>query len=57
MATVTGKAVLMKALSNPNGKMKAGRTRHDLDTAVKQLTEKHGWWMYAGMHELLLARQ
>ena len=42
MAGMTGKVVLLKDLSNLSGKIKAGRTRNDLEAAIKQLTDKHG---------------
>ena len=46
MAGMTGKVILLKDLSNMSGKMKAGRTRNDLEAAVKLLTEKHGKCIY-----------
>ena len=46
MARMTGKVILLKDLSNMSGKMKAGRTRNDLEAAVKLLTEKHGKCIY-----------
>lgn len=47
MAGMTGKVVLLKDLSNLSGKMKAGKTRNDLEGAVKQLTDKHGMCVYS----------
>ena len=41
IAGMTGKVILLNDLSNFSGKMKAGRTRNDLEAAVK-LTDKHG---------------
>ena len=35
IAGMTGKVILLKDLSNMSGKMKAGRTRNDLEAAVK----------------------
>ena len=46
MAGMTGKVILLKDLNNMSGKMKAGRTRNDLEAAVKLLTEKHGKRIY-----------
>ena len=46
MAGMTGKVILLKDLSNMSGKMKARRTRNDLEAAVKLLTEKHGKCIY-----------
>ena len=42
MAGMTGKVILLKDLSNLCTKMKAGKTRNDLEAAVKLLTDKHG---------------
>lgn len=42
LATSTGKSIVLKDLSNLKEKMKAGKSRNDLDMAVKQLSEKHG---------------
>lgn len=42
LARSTGKSIILKDLSNLKEKMKAGKSRNDLDTAVKQLSEKHG---------------
>ena len=46
MADMMGKVILLKDLSD---KMKAGRTRNDLEAAVKLLTDKHGD-MYVYVH-------
>lgn len=38
----TGKALLLKDLSNIMTKAKSGRSRNDLEAAVQQLMNKHG---------------
>ena len=38
----TGKALLLKDLSNIMTKAKSGKSRNDLEAAIKQLTDKHG---------------
>lgn len=42
LALSTGKALLLKDLSNIMTKAKSGSSRNDLEAAVKQLTDKHG---------------
>ena len=42
LAASTGKSIILKDLSNLKEKMKAGRSRNDLNMAVKQLSVKHG---------------
>ena len=42
LAANTGKSIILKDISNLKEKMKAGKSRNDLDMAVKQLSEKHG---------------
>ena len=54
MADMTGKVILLKDLSNLSDKMKAGRTRNDLEAAVKLLTDKHGEYMYVYVHTVIL---
>ena len=45
LAEMTGNVVLLKDLSNISTGMRAGKTRNDLNTAVKQLTDKYGTWL------------
>ena len=42
LAMSTGKALLLKDLSNIMTEAKSGNTRNDLEAAVKQLCDKHG---------------
>ena len=42
LATSTGKAILLKDLSNINSRMKKGDTRNDLNKCVENLQEKYG---------------
>lgn len=41
LAISTGKAILLKDLSNIMTKAKSGNTRNDLEAAVRQLCDKH----------------
>ena len=42
MAASTGKAIILKDLSNLSTRLKCSNTRNDLSSAVQQLSEKHG---------------
>jgi hypothetical protein len=42
LSSMSGKCVTLKDLSNVAMSMKSGKTRNDLEAAVKQLTDKHG---------------
>lgn len=54
MAGMTGKVIILKDLSNLSGKMNAGRTRNDVEAAVKLLTDKHGKCIYMYVHTVIL---
>lgn len=42
LAAMTGKALILKDLSNIRTSMNAGSTRNDLNETVKKLTDKYG---------------
>lgn len=54
LAMSTGKAIVLKDLSNIMTKAKSGNTRNDLEAAVKLLCDKHGEYIPCRcMHSLL----
>lgn len=42
LASTTGKAIILKDLSNIRTSVSAGSTRNDLNETVKKLTDKYG---------------
>ena len=46
LANSTGKAILLKDLSNLMTKAKSSKSRNDLEATVKKLTDKYGELKY-----------
>ena len=46
LSAMSGKAVLLKDLTNLNAQLKSGKSKNDLEAVARSLTDKHGNYIF-----------
>lgn len=54
LASMSGKVILLKELTNISAQMKCGDSRNDLEAVARNLANKHGNFMYMCLNWCIL---